>query len=460
MSSFNELDMDLENVSLASFIPNMLPLDVEKHDFAYLTQLHSPNIFDEYISNIDLNDIPLIDWNFIDIDTNANNLSCLNTPMRLSTPDIFRDIFDDDHSVAATAAAATAVAAPNASIPLTTESDQHTTILQCIEADRNAMNILQIQDLLNIIQKEINDDDDEEEEAVNGNIDNCNTCFNNDDHDDDDDDDNDITLISSNQTSSSMVTSAPYPPVCRIGRVSDHDRPYVQYQNIDRATMVKLCRFNIQPPPPPSTPILLNGPRKSYRLSRRVFAIATYTKLTKERLMKFLKKEFPKDNIQYLCVAQSQSDLNQQSILEIQIVLKKRINKKTLFLDSITNSKCNYQVTKNDVAWNAYIKKTLNFVEFNYFKSSTQRAFRTWPLDPIAQLQIEVRTKRGLADFASQLAAKAVARAEDMKATAAFAMQIAEEAANRLATQQKEASYSLPVMPRKSTRKPRKKIIT
>ncbi|CAF1049345.1 unnamed protein product [Rotaria sordida] len=452
MTSFDEQDMDLENVSLACFIPYM-PFDVDKDDFAYLTQPYSSNTFDEYIADNNLNNIE-IDWNLIDMDISANNLSFLNTPTRrLSTPDIFRDMFDDDHSV---------VGAANViSSSLEIESHQHT--IQHIEIDQNMTNTVEIDDSLNNMRKKNDDDNEdekEEEEAMNGNIDNCNTSFYS---------DNDLLLISSSQTSSDMVTSAPYPPVHRYGRVSDHDRPYLQYEHIDRATMVKLCRLKIQPPPhppPPPSPspslssTSSNVQRKNFRFSRRVFAIVSYTELTKERLMNFLKEEFPIDNIQYLCVAQTRSDINQQSILEIQIMLKKKVNKKSLFLDSITNTKCNYHVTNNDVAWNAYIKKTMNFVEHNYFKSNTIRGFRTWPLDPIAQLTAEVRTKRALADAASRRATKAAAKAEDMKQMAALARQIAEEAANKLATQPTDSSYSLPFVRRKPIWKARIKRIT
>ena len=49
------------------------------------------------------------------------------------------------------------------------------------------------------------------------------------------------------------------------------------------------------------------------------------------------------------------------------------------FLDEITRTRCNYQVTQNDLAWNEYIKKELNFIEFGQFKSLKARGQTQWP---------------------------------------------------------------------------------
>ena len=51
-------------------------------------------------------------------------------------------------------------------------------------------------------------------------------------------------------------------------------------------------------------------------------------------------------------------------------LVKETIDRRKPFLDEITQTHCNDQVTKNDLAWNAYIKKGGNYIEFNEFKST------------------------------------------------------------------------------------------
>lgn len=53
--------------------------------------------------------------------------------------------------------------------------------------------------------------------------------------------------------------------------------------------------------------------------------------------MNEIKRIFTIENIQYACVAQEISDMNDEAChLHIQIILKQTVNKKTWFLDTIT----------------------------------------------------------------------------------------------------------------------------
>ncbi|CAF3407378.1 unnamed protein product, partial [Rotaria sp. Silwood2] len=63
----------------------------------------------------------------------------------------------------------------------------------------------------------------------------------------------------------------------------------------------------------------------------------------------------------------------------IQIIFKEKIDRRKPFLDDITRTHCNYQVTRNDLAWSEYIKKGGNCIEFNEFKSTTTRGSTQWP---------------------------------------------------------------------------------
>ena len=64
--------------------------------------------------------------------------------------------------------------------------------------------------------------------------------------------------------------------------------------------------------------------------------------------------------------------------LHIQIILKEKVNKKKRFLDEITQTHCNYQVTHNDRAWNEYIRKGGDYIEFGQYQSISARGQKQW----------------------------------------------------------------------------------
>ncbi|CAF3473742.1 unnamed protein product [Rotaria sp. Silwood2] len=95
--------------------------------------------------------------------------------------------------------------------------------------------------------------------------------------------------------------------------------------------------------------------------------------------MNHIQREFAIEKIQHICVGEAINEIDHQQTLEIQIIFKNKINRKTRFLDSITQSLCNYQVTQYNLAWNEYIKKSLNFLEYGQFQTIKTRRHQRRP---------------------------------------------------------------------------------
>ncbi|CAF4781223.1 unnamed protein product [Rotaria sp. Silwood1] len=191
-------------------------------------------------------------------------------------------------------------------------------------------------------------------------------------------DNNDPMVPNQLETSSiiSTVSQHPYPPVNQTGLVHDHDLPYADYGHLSRQTIAEECHFNLQVPT--GTGTATNKP--TVRLEAKSFAITTFTNVSKELVMNKIKEEFGIENIQYICIGEEISELNHQRHLHIQIIFKEKIDRRKPFLDDITETHCNYQVTQNDCAWNEYIKKGGNCIEFNEFKSTkTRGGQKYWP---------------------------------------------------------------------------------
>ncbi|CAF1296120.1 unnamed protein product [Rotaria sordida] len=166
-----------------------------------------------------------------------------------------------------------------------------------------------------------------------------------------------------------ITTQHSYPPMNQTGQIKDHDRPYAKYGHLNRQIIAQECNFNLQSSPTSYIP----------RLHGKSFAITSMTNVSKELVMKKIKEEFGIENIQYICIGEEISELNHQQHLHIQIIFKETIDRRKPFLDDITQTHCNYQVTRNDLAWNEYIKKDGNCIEFNEFKSTTTRGSKQWP---------------------------------------------------------------------------------
>ncbi|CAF3311922.1 unnamed protein product [Rotaria sp. Silwood2] len=240
---------------------------------------------------------------------------------------------------------------------------------------------------------------------------------------------NDNNQISNEfQTSSSSVImrTYPYPPLNQTGKIIDHDRPYAKYRYFNRQTIAKLSQFNLRPPSSSSL-------QQPIRLNLKSFAILSWTTVSKDAVMNYIKREFPIKNIQYICVGEGISRIAaHQQQLEIQIILKKKVNKRTRFLDRLTETYCNYKVTTNDLAWNEYIKKNLNFIEYNRFKSTKVRGNKHWPPLPLSTAAV-VAEAAAAAIAISKVAAKAAAKAAGKAATAKIAAKVAAEAVAKVA---------------------------
>jgi hypothetical protein len=168
------------------------------------------------------------------------------------------------------------------------------------------------------------------------------------------------------------TTAYPYPPMNQTGSTTPHDRPYADYSHLDRQTIANEFHFNLEQPP-------INR-RQTLRLHAKSFAITSWTNVSKDIVMNEIKRQFGIDKIQYICIGEEISESNHREHLHIQIIFKETIDRRKPFLDEITGIHCNYLVTNNDCAWNEYIKKGGNYIEFNEFKSTRARCTqKQWP---------------------------------------------------------------------------------
>ncbi|CAF3254966.1 unnamed protein product [Rotaria socialis] len=190
--------------------------------------------------------------------------------------------------------------------------------------------------------------------------------------------DSDVQLILSqwNFGRSSLHTNELHPSSILIqsGVVASRHRPSTAYSHLDRASIARECQFNLELAPSTTT-----ATHKRIRLHAKSFAITAWTDVSKDVVLDHIKREFRIENIQYICVSEEISELNHRRHLHVQIILKEKVDRRAPFLDRITGTRCNYQVTRNDLAWNEYIKKEGNYLEFNEFKSTRARADKQYP---------------------------------------------------------------------------------
>ena len=219
----------------------------------------------------------------------------------------------------------------------------------------------------------------------------------------------------------------PYPPVNQTGLVADHDRPYADYGHLDRQTLAREAQFDLQLP----------SNEQAIRLNTKSFAITAWSNVSKELVLDEIKRRFGIRSIQYICICEEISDASRQRHLHIQIILKEKVNLKKRFLDQITNTRCNYQVTQNDLAWNEYIKKELNFIEFGDFKSLKARGQTQWPsLATAAASDVPIRSipAAPAASNHPQALAPRTTRATTVRAQAAARRQQSDETARKAMT--------------------------
>ena len=181
------------------------------------------------------------------------------------------------------------------------------------------------------------------------------------------------------ESSSSMTTTTTTTygnrPLNQVGTVSERDRPSADYGHLDRATLAQEFQFYLQPP---ATTNQTSSSSSSIRLHAKSFAITAWTDISKDLVMTEIKNEFGIENIQYVCIGEEISELNHRQHLHIQIILKEKIDRRKPFLDDITQTHCNYQVTRNDRAWNEYIRKGDDYIEFGDYQSVSSRGQKQW----------------------------------------------------------------------------------
>ncbi|CAF4279604.1 unnamed protein product, partial [Rotaria sordida] len=157
-------------------------------------------------------------------------------------------------------------------------------------------------------------------------------------------------------------------------------------------------QFNVEIPLPSSR-------RQPIRLNTKSLAILSWTNVSKDVVMNYIKEEFHFKKIQYICIGEEKKELNHQNQLCIQIIFKKIINRKTRFLDKVTRTCCNYKVTENIFAWNDYIKKDPNCLEFGQFPSKI-RGYKQYPSLEVMEKQKPTRKKSMKAKSTTKKAAK------------------------------------------------------
>ena len=207
-----------------------------------------------------------------------------------------------------------------------------------------------------------------------------------------------------------------YPPLNQTGLVADRDRPFADYGHLDRQTLAQEFEFNLQPRATTNeTPIRLNA---------KSFAITAWTDVSKESVMDAIKHEFDIKNIQYICIGEEMSELNHQRHLHIQVILKEKVNKKKPFLDEVTQTHCNYLVTRNDRAWYEYIRNGGDYIEFGEYQSVSIRGQKQWPATTASS------SSSSTSDHGQSTRMTTRAQAEERRQLAKQALDLAETSIN------------------------------
>ncbi|CAF3189319.1 unnamed protein product [Rotaria socialis] len=153
-----------------------------------------------------------------------------------------------------------------------------------------------------------------------------------------DDDNNDTSSYTDRRNATithvlNQQPSRPYPPVVRVGFVDPHDQPYFQYGHKDKPTIAREIDLHLEGPPSGSPLPPPNPPR----FHSQSFAITCWTNVSKEEILGKIVQEFGHPLLQYACVASEIAGTPPRQHLHIQIILKRKINKKSWFLDKHTH---------------------------------------------------------------------------------------------------------------------------
>lgn len=151
-----------------------------------------------------------------------------------------------------------------------------------------------------------------------------------------------------------------------LGTPQQQSTPLGEYDQLDRISFARRFDIDLELPSSSSSSIK----RKPFRINAKSLAITTVTDVSKESSLDEIKRKFSIENIQYVCINEEINKLTYQRHIHIQIILKKTVNLKSRFLGRITESDCNYQVTRNVSAWNKLLKEEGQYLEFNMFPST------------------------------------------------------------------------------------------
>ncbi|CAF3847891.1 unnamed protein product [Rotaria magnacalcarata] len=222
------------------------------------------------------------------------------------------------------------------------------------------------------------------------------------------------TSISSGSTTSTTINnnsfSRPYPPVCRKGIVHEHDKPYFEFGHLSAEFIANDQGFRLPVTYQPYVPRVKGS--KIDKFNSIKMAISGFSLKSKEDVHGFILTKFKKEKLRYLCVAKELGSIDTIRRIHIQIIKWKKTTTYGHFVDEFvgkflpfcdcyvkTNCQCEYQVTDSATAWNEYMKKEFNFIEYGLFHGSNDHgATKQWP---------ETTGKEKLNTITNELAAKA-----------------------------------------------------
>ncbi|CAF1363531.1 unnamed protein product [Rotaria magnacalcarata] len=203
------------------------------------------------------------------------------------------------------------------------------------------------------------------------------------------------TSISSGSTTSTTINnnsfSRPYPPVCRKGIVHEHDKPYFEFGHLSAEFIANDQGFRLPVTYQPYVPRVKGS--KIDKFNSIKMAISGFSLKSKEDVHGFILTKFKKEKLRYLCVAKELGSIDTIRRIHIQIIKWKKTTTYGHFVDEFvgkflpfcdcyvkTNCQCEYQVTDSATAWNEYMKKEFNFIEYGLFHGSNDHgATKQWP---------------------------------------------------------------------------------
>ncbi|CAF3884233.1 unnamed protein product [Rotaria magnacalcarata] len=192
----------------------------------------------------------------------------------------------------------------------------------------------------------------------------------------------------------------PYPPIVRSGLVLAHDLPYFEYKNMDRAAIVIAKKFQL---PNLEDQIKLDADRMAKcKIDSGTFAISCWSNSPKEEVLDAICRRLKDKSLKYVCVANEREDYKAIPRLHIQILLRTILMTNKSFMNDCIPCGVKYKITRSDRAWNEYLKKGCDFVEFGSFESSCNSPENLeWP-------EPKTKTNKRKAELSPEIATEAL----------------------------------------------------